>query len=389
MAAETGKPVVVYHHRTQGVDAQGIHVREMCRAFERVGYRVVKVALHADEEVGRDSRPGLVSRLVSRLPPLAYELLELGYNLVGIPRLLLAVRRERPAFLYERYCLANVSGVVVAKLTGVPLVLEVNSPLAREKAVHGTLTFPRLAQAIETWTVNRADRTVAVSDVLRRMLVEKGADPARITVMHNGVNPEDFLRPQPQERPEPAGGAGVRVGFAGWFRPWHGLVEMVAALDDHGLFASGLEVVLVGDGPVRPALERLVRERSLQGRVTITGPVGREALVGHLAAMDIAVQPAATAYASPMKLFEYLAAGKAVVAPDQENIREVVRDGVEALLFAPGDFAGFARRVAELAGDPALRHRLGEAGRRSMADNKRTWRENAARVAALVAAPTA
>ncbi|EHJ46125.1 glycosyl transferase group 1 [Solidesulfovibrio carbinoliphilus subsp. oakridgensis] len=386
MSADTGRPVVVYHHRTQGVDAQGIHVREMCRAFARIGYRVAKVALHADEQVGRDSRPGLLSRLVSRLPPLAYELLELGYNLVGIPRLYRTVRRERPAFLYERYCLSNLSGVVVSRLTGVPLVLEVNSPLAREKAAHGGLAFPRLAQALETWIVNHADRTVAVSEVLRRMLVEKGADAARITVMHNGVNPEDFAG---LEIREPAGRATVRVGFTGWFRPWHGLAEMVAALDDQGLFASGLEVVLVGDGPVRPELERLVRERSLEGRVAITGPVDRETLVGHLAAMDIAVQPAATAYASPMKLFEYLAAGKAVVAPDQDNIREVVRDGVEAVLFPPGDFAGFARRVEELAKDPGLRQRLGEAGRRSMAAGRRTWEENAARVAALVAAPAA
>jgi glycosyltransferase involved in cell wall biosynthesis len=386
MSADTGRPVVVYHHRTQGVDAQGIHVREMCRAFERIGYRVAKVALHADEQVGRDSRPGLLSSLVSRLPPLAYELLELGYNLVGIPRLYRTVRRERPAFLYERYSLSNVSGVVVSRLTGVPLVLEVNSPLAREKAAHGGLALPRLAQALETWIVNHADRTVAVSDVLRRMLVEKGADAARITVLHNGVNPEDFADPETQE---PAGRATVRVGFTGWFRPWHGLVEMVAALDDQGLFASGLEVVLVGDGPVRPALERLVRERSLEGRVTITGPVDRRTLVSHLAAMDIAVQPAATAYASPMKLFEYLAAGKAVVAPDQDNIREVVRDGVEAVLFPPGDFAGLARRVEALAKDPGLRQRLGEAGRRSMAAGRRTWEENAARVAALVAGPAA
>lgn len=382
MRADASTKTVVYHHRTQGVDAQGIHVHEMCRAFGAVGYRVVKVALHAEEQVGRVSRPGLMQAIVSRLPPLAYELLELGYNLVGMPRLYQTVRRERPDFIYERYSLSNVSGVAVSRLTGVPLVLEVNAPLAREKAAHGGLALPRLAQALETWIVNHATRTVAVSGVLRRMLVEKGADPARIVVMHNGVNPEDFEVPAALDQAAPDR---VRVGFAGWFRPWHGLVEMVTALDEAGLFAAGVEVLLVGDGPMRPDLERLVRERSLEGRVAITGALGREALARSLASVDIAVQPAATSYASPMKLFEYLAAGKAVVAPDQDNIREVVRDGVEALLFAPGDWADFARKVGELARDPQLRRRIGQAGRRSMAANRRTWRENASRVVALLA----
>ena len=384
MSARQRRPVVVYHHRTQGVDAQGIHVHEMCRAFERLGYAVAKVALHATEQVGRDSRPGLVSRLVSSLPPAVYELLELGYNLVGIPRLWRAVGRHRPAFIYERYSLYNVSGVVVSRLTGVPLVLEVNSPLAREKAQHGGLVFRRLAQALETAVVNHASRTVAVSGVLKGMLAAKGADASRIAVMHNGVNPGDFqggaARPAPEAGP-------VRLGFVGWFRPWHGLQEMLAALDGQGLFREGLAVVLVGDGPLRPELERMIGERGLRDRVTITGPTARRDLPGLLAGIDIAVQPAATSYASPMKLFEYLAAGKAVVAPDQANIREVVRHGTEALLFAPGNWDDFVAQVRRLVRDPALRQRLGEAARRSMVENGRTWTDNAARVVALLGKP--
>ncbi|WP_300156324.1 glycosyltransferase family 4 protein [Solidesulfovibrio sp.] len=384
MSSEPQRPVVVYHHRTQGVDAQGIHVHEMCRAFETLGYTVAKVALHAREQVGRDSRPGLVSRLVARLPPAAYELLELGYNLVGVPRLYRAVRRHRPAFVYERYSLYNLSGIVVSKLTGVPLVLEVNSPLAREKALHGGLAFRRLAQAMETYIVNHATRTIAVTGVLRGMLVERGAEAARIAVMHNGVNPGDFDDPA-----KPAGQAAfpVRLGFVGWFRPWHGLLEMVAALHEHGLFREGVALLLVGDGPIRPDLERMIRRCRLEDRVTITGPTDRRVLPGLLEGVDIAIQPAATAYASPMKLFEYLAAGKAVVAPDQDNIREVVRHGKDALLFAPGDWDDFAGQVRSLVRDPALRQRLGQAARRSMVENRRTWTDNAARVVALLGKP--
>lgn len=384
MFTEPRSPVVVYHHRTQGVDAQGIHIHEMCQAFESLGYAVAKVALHAKEEPGRESRPGRLGRLLSRLPPAAYELLELGYNLVGVPLLYRAVRRHRPAFVYERYSLYNLCGVVVSRLTGVPLVLEVNSPLAREKARHGGVAFGRLAQAVETYLINHATRSIAVTGVLRRMLIEKGADAARIVVMPNGINPGDFRR---SSRPERRPGDTVRIGFVGWFRPWHGLLEMVDALERHGLFREGVSLLLVGDGPVRPALEQLIEGRGLGDRVRITGATPRRLLPGLLDEVDIAVQPAATAYASPMKLFEYLAAGKAVVAPDQDNIREVVRHSAEALLFAPGDWDAFAGQVRALVRDPGLRRRLGAAGRRSMLENRRTWADNAARVVALLGQP--
>jgi len=360
------KPVVLYHHRTQGVDAQGIHVQEMCRAFEAQGFKVVKVALHATEQVGKPSRPGFVSRAAEHLPRLAYEMLELGYNLAGLVRLVLAVAVHRPQFIYERHSLFNISGVLASKLTGAPLALEVNSPLAYEKSRHGGLVLKTLAQRMETFAVNNAHTCIAVTAVLKNMLVEQGAKPESIVVMPNGVNPEEYRDIPPSGRDMPAGAV---LGFAGWFRPWHGLAEMIEALDDHGVFRTRAKLLLVGDGPARPNLLRIIRERSLADQVTITGPVDRTRLFACLGQMEIALQPAATAYASPMKLFEYLAAGKAVVAPDQGNIREVVRHGHEALLFPPGDFGECAKAVARLITDKELRRKLGEAARRSIAAN--------------------
>lgn len=400
MPTEAARPRVVYHHRTQGVDAQGIHIHEMCKAFSALGFDVVKVALHAQEQPGAVSRSGLVNRATARLPGWIYEILELGYNLVGIPRLYLAVKIHRPLFIYERYSLSNLSGVVVSKLTGTPLVLEVNSPLAWEKSRYGGLTFKALAQRLETWIVNNASRTITVTGVLKRMLAGQGADSGRIAVMPNGVNIEDYDAMPIAERQNDLGGAGHAVrktgegakgngailGFVGWFRQWHGLSEMLEALEGRGIFRQGARLILVGDGPARPELEGFIRQRQLEESITITGPVDRRALLGHLAGMDIALQPAATEYASPMKLFEYLAAGKAVIAPDQENIREVVRHGEHALLFPPGDWAGLAQGVEELMHDPALRLRLGQAGRRAIRENRWTWEGNAARVVEMMAA---
>ena len=114
-----------------------------------------------------------------------------------------------------------------------------------------------------------------------------------------------------------------------------------------------------------------------------TGLAPRAQIPALVAGFDIALQPSAVAYASPLKIFEYMAAGCAIVAPDQPNIREILRDGETALLFAPGDAAAMWQAVRRLAADPALRARLGGAAKAEIAARDFTWEGNARRVVAL------
>ena len=89
------------------------------------------------------------------------------------------------------------------------------------------------------------------------------------------------------------------------------------------------------------------------------------------------------AYASPLKLFEYLALGRAIVAPDQPNIREILDDGVNAVLFDPADPDGLTRAIERLSHDDALRERVAEGARRTIAERGLTWDRNAERVTTL------
>ena len=88
-------------------------------------------------------------------------------------------------------------------------------------------------------------------------------------------------------------------------------------------------------------------------RVQIVGLVAHEAIPGLVAGFDIALQPRVVAYASPLKLFEYMAAGKAIVAPDQPNIREVLVDGETALLFDPAASDTMWTAIRRARGGPA------------------------------------
>jgi glycosyltransferase involved in cell wall biosynthesis len=116
--------------------------------------------------------------------------------------------------------------------------------------------------------------------------------------------------------------------------------------------------------------------------VTLTGPVGRDLIYDHIDAFDVALQPHVTDYASPMKIFEYLALGKCVVAPDLENIREILTHGRDGLLFRAGDAADMAHAIELLVGDPSRIHAMGAAARRTIEERRYYWVENARRAIA-------
>jgi glycosyltransferase involved in cell wall biosynthesis len=136
---------------------------------------------------------------------------------------------------------------------------------------------------------------------------------------------------------------------------------------------------------VRAALEATARGLGVSDRVTITGVIERDQVAGYISAFDIALQPEVVAYASPLKLFEYMALGRAIVAPDAPNIREIVTDGIDCLLFDPEQPDGLAAALHRLAGDAGLRERLGHGAIAKIAERRLTWRDNAIKVAALAA----
>jgi glycosyltransferase involved in cell wall biosynthesis len=171
-------------------------------------------------------------------------------------------------------------------------------------------------------------------------------------------------------------GDAVIVGWTGVIRDWHGLDLLLEAITP----LSGARLLIVGDGPGRPAIESRAQSLGIAGRVAITGRVPHDEMPAHVAAMDVAVvADDRTGVASPMKLLEYMAMARAVVAPRLPNIEDVIVDGATGVLFTPGDAASLADALVTLTGAPAVRARLGRAARESIL-RERTWQRNAARV---------
>jgi len=380
---------ILYHHRTRAEDAQGVHIRALCQAFRDLGHQVRVIA--PPRRPGPDQGPGVgqgrAASLFGRaVPQWVYEGLALAYNGPAFLVLVAAILWQRPALVYERYALFNVAGRLAAGLLRVPFVLEVNAPLSLEMQREGQLVFRRLAQRLEDWLFAHTTRTLVVSGAMGDILAERGVPRERLMVMPNGVDRAAFHPGVDGIGQRHTLGLADRfvVGFVGWVRPWHGvdrLLEAAARLRDT---IPELTVLIVGGGPAIPALQRQALALGLAERVRFTGPVAQARVPGYLAAMDVAVQPDVTEYASPIKLFEYLAMGKAVVAPNRANIAEVVSHGREALLFEPGDADELAGRLRALWADPGRRRAMAERAAALVAERGFTWEANAARVAALV-----
>ena len=380
---------IVYHHRTRSTDAQRIHILEIIGAFQELGHQVEVVSLihpeTAREDARRDAGEAAWKRLVRRIP-WGYEAVQIAYNLVGIPMLAGKLLSRRTDFIYERYSLFNCTGVVAARLFRIPIILEVNSPFALEQARDGDIRSRRFAEWTERIICNAATGVIVVSTPLKRILVEERIRPEIITVMPNGVNCERFSRN--------GGSAALRarlkldrktvIGFVGWFRNWHGLDLLLEAFHQAGLSRQGGSLLLIGDGPMMPALQEYVATHNLQDSVVFTGPLPHEQVPAYLDLVDIAVQPAANEYCCPMKVLEYMGMAKAIVAPRQENIEEIVRDGDQAVLFTRGDVHSMSSALSRLLADPEAARAMGRRALAAITAREYLWTANARKVIQLV-----
>jgi glycosyltransferase involved in cell wall biosynthesis len=353
-------------------------------ALRELGVELEVIGPGAATPTGRARRGGALTALRRRMPRWLHELAEIVFNVLEYFAVARAIRRVAPDFVYQRANLHLLSSNWAARRARVPLVTEVNAPFAHERHQQVGLAFPGLARWLEHTSWRSADAVVVVTQVLGQFVRDAGVPANRIHVMPNGV--DESLRRFDVTASAVRSELGVDrctvIGFTGYVRAWHGLDDVVRLLADPA--CSEWFLLVVGDGPARKELEALASSSGVAERVRFTGVLPRAEIPRYVSAFDVALQPAANPYASPLKLMEYMALGRAIVAPDQPNIREILEDGSDALLFPPGDLAALAQRLRRLAEDPPLRDRLGRGARDAVDRLDLTWRRNAERVLELV-----
>jgi len=373
---------ILFHHRTLADGAEGIHIEAMVRAFRGLGHEVHVIGLAASAEAA--SRRAWIPRIRALLPSIVFEAGSMAGNVVEYFEVRRAIRTLGPAFLYKRHARNDVAALWAARRAGVPAVLEVNclftAPGYRE---FEPVALEGMAVRLERSAMRLATLRLAVSSPLAR-LIETLAGVGAI-VLPNGADPGRFdpsaARPVAVRQRYGLGEAFV-VGWTGVLREWHGLELLLGAVAK----VPGARLLIVGDGPARDAIQAQAAAHELADRVIVTGRVPHDDVPDYVAAMDVAVVAHdRTGVASPMKLLEYMAMAKAVVAPQLDNVRDIVEHDRTGLLFAPGDMDALAAVLRRLASDPALRDRLGRNARETI-QTARNWRRNAERVLELLPA---
>ncbi len=376
---------ILYHHRIASKDGQYVHVEELTNALKKLGHEIIMVSPGVTKNSSFGSDGGLVPLLKRFIPGFIYELLELSYSLYAYFKLSRAVKHHQPDCLYERYNLYSPAGVWIKRRYKLPMLLEVNAPIYQERSKFNSIALPWLARWSECYTWTGADIVLPVTQVLANYVNGAGVNESRITVIPNGIDPEKFEKVLDNvEAKKRLGLEGRQVlGFAGFVREWHGLERVVDLLKDHQN-SQECHLLVVGDGPARCEIEKRATQLNVSDKVTFTGIVPRDEVANYIAAFDVALQPDVVAYASPLKLFEYMAMGKAIIAPDTQNIREVLENNVNAVLFDPDRPDAMLEAVVSVCKDKTLRHRVANAAHEAIDAGGYTWLNNAERVTMLM-----
>jgi glycosyltransferase involved in cell wall biosynthesis len=212
---------------------------------------------------------------------------------------------------------------------------------------------------------------------MRKYLINEGVPSEKIITIQNGFDAHTF-------HPGVEGGQfrrdrgipmdAIVIAFVGSFQPYHKVNLLLEAFNR--LYQnSNIHLLLVGDGQGLNDARELTAQLGFMDRVTFTGRVPYSDVPACLAAGDIAVMPATNTYGNPMKIYEYMALGKAVVAPDQPTITEIATQGENAILFEPENVTALSRALELLIVGDSLRKRIGNQGAKYAANQ--TWQNRA------------
>jgi PEP-CTERM/exosortase A-associated glycosyltransferase len=300
--------------------------------------------------------------------------------------------RFRPDILHAHSPVLNVLPALrVGRDLGIPVVYEVRALWEDAAVDHGTtregsLRY-RLSRMLETHALRRADHVTTICEGLRAEIVARGIAPARITVIPNAVDAEEFgFAPSPDAalRASLSLVGKTVIGFAGSFYAYEGLDLLVEAVALLAPRHPKMRALLIGGGPQEGNLRAMVAERGLADRFVFTGRIPHKDIGRYYSLIDILAYPRhsmrLTEIVTPLKPLEAMAQGNMLIASDVGGHRELIRDGETGFLFPAGDARALAQKIEDVLGRaaqwPAMRQRA-----RRFVETERTWARSVARYA--------
>ncbi|MBW6499459.1 MAG: glycosyltransferase family 4 protein [Bacteroidales bacterium] len=270
-------------------------------------------------------------------------------------------------FIYVRQ-MNSFLPLLIAKFYGRQSYFEIpNDPYIGYSLINKTKRWA--VKLIDTICMHLADKIIVLSDWSKTRLHVLGRVPiSKILVFPSGTDTELFhpIRKEDACRKLKLSPASLYVGFIGSFFAYQGIDILIEAAPLVLEKIPDTRFLLVGDGPMRIAWEKKVQEKDVQSRFIFTGHVPYQEVPNYIGAMDVCVAPhhQETNQASPVKLFDYMASGRPIVASDIDVVREIVKDSGCAILPEPGDAKSFAQGILFLLENHEVKQQMAEKARK-------------------------
>ncbi len=288
--------------------------------------------------------------------------------------------------VYERYSLWSHAAAGFARAARIPYVVEVNAPLVEEQMRFRRLENRAAAESFRTYIFRNADRIFVPASELVDHVAGSGAHRPTVHVVPNAADPHRFTPVAPSQRRRDKKDRDFVIGFLGSLKPWHGIDNLARAFRQLRRRSDTYRLLIVGEGPLRSELTRSFAAQGCADSVTFTGAADRDEVVSYLSQMDVAVAPYSRDrkfYFSPLKIYEYMAAGIPIVASDIGQIGEVLKHRKTALLHQPGAVREMVECIESLRTRPALADRVAREAR-ALLCRRFTWHRNADRVLSMI-----
>ncbi len=380
---------ILYVHRTQGRAVEAVHIMGMVKAFEKLGHSVIiisppGVSLKANfselSNAGKNFSGKALKWIGKHLPEVFFEAAEIALNIPVYIKIRKVIQRKKIDFIYERYALNTFAGLKISKKYGIPLIIEVNDATFVERVRR--LVFRGIAQKTENQIFKNAHAIVTISSYFREKIIERGFKPDKIFVLTNAIDEAEFSGrglKRDTIREKYAVKDRVVIGYTGAFVYWHRVDMLLEAFRVLMGKYPNIQLFLVGKGFGFDKIKSLIIEYGLEGIVTLPGYISHKDIPEYISAMDICVIPDSNYYGSPMKLFEYMAMGKAVIAPRLKPLEDVIVNGASGYLFEKGNVDSLVQALSGLIENSSIRDKIGRTAK-DLVFKEHTWAENARKV---------
>lgn len=300
------------------------------------------------------------------------------------------LEEEKPDLVISRLASYCYSPLRVSKLTGIPYLIEADSPASYEKIVFQKFfrSTKWLLYWIEKKEIMAGRAAFTVSNQIKEYFVDHGIPPEFMHVIPNGADPDRFRPDIPCDDVKRKYDLydHTVLGFVGSFIYWHGIENLTNIIDKTLNVYKEAKFLMVGEGgPMKPVLEKFIADNKLQDRAILTGFVSHEDIPKYIAAMDIVLAPYPQLdffYYSPVKIYEYMACGKPVVTTRIGQIAEIIEHRQNGFLTEPDNIENIEVIIHELMREPELREKTGSAARRDVLE-KFTWKKRGEKLSEL------